>query len=129
MERLTEGLLEEYFDKKNIGLLGFGNIGKGIYGALRNYNCRFWIIRKKPMKTLDKVVYCNDLDGLCRVLESCDVTINTLPQSQETSRIGENKTYLLKQGSVVVNLSRSGILNEKEILEKVKKGALKSCFQ
>lgn len=124
MNRLFEESLGEYFDKKNVGLLGFGNVGERIYEALKKYNCQFWILKNKPMKPLDKVVYCSGLGGLDRVLESCDIVVNTLPQSKETRGIMKNKTRLFKDGSVIVNLSRSGILDEKGILERIKKGTL-----
>ena len=104
--------------------MGFGNVGGGIHAALKKYNCQFWIIRKRPIKLFDKIVYCKDLKGIERVLESCDIVINTLPLSTETYGMGENKTNLFKSGSVVVNLSRSGILDEKGILDKVMKGTL-----
>ncbi len=68
IRRLSCKSLKKYFNQKNIGLLGFGNIGKRVYIALKDYDCRFWVIRRKPMKLFNKIVYCNDLDGLDRVI-------------------------------------------------------------
>jgi len=120
--------LDKYFLGKNVGLLGFGNIGRRIYFALKNYDCKFWIIKKRPFNPSKKIVYCSSLNGIDKVLRSCDIIINTLPLSKETKGIGFNKTKLIKNGAVVINLSRSGILEEKEILDRVKEGTLKGAI-
>ncbi len=124
IRKLAGTTLEEYFDKKNVGLLGFGNIGKEIYSALSDYNCKFWILKETPLNPLEKVAHSGGLEGLEKVFMSCDVIINTLPLSEATKSIGLNKTGIIKPNSVVVNLSRTGILEEKEIFERVKNGTL-----
>jgi phosphoglycerate dehydrogenase-like enzyme len=86
---------------------------------LQNIDCKFRIIKKIPINTSEKIEFCGNLENLDEVIKYSDVLINALPLSNETKGRLMQKTYDLKKNSVIVNVSRAGILNEKEILQRI----------
>lgn len=128
LRKLSGTSLEKYLKNKQIGLLGFGYVGKSIYESLKIYGSKFLIFKRTPIQFPENAGLFYGLRGLSKILESCDILINTLPLSKETKSICLDKTRLIQKGAVVVNLSRSKILNEKEILDKVVDGTLNGCI-
>lgn len=122
IEQLTGIPVGECVNKKTIGLLGFGNIGKGIYNRLSKYGCKFRVIKSKGNKRSKNILKIGTLEKVDDILSKSDVIINSLPLNKYTKGFLMNKTNLIKDGSIIVNVSRSGILNEKAILEGVLKG-------
>jgi len=60
-----------------------------------------------------------NLKGIEKVLPKTDLLINTLPLNANTKGVLLNKTNSIKKGAIIINLSRKGIINEKEIIKKV----------
>lgn len=114
-----------FTDHTIISLLGFGNVGTKIYNRLSKTLSKIYVV-KKHTERVDLGEYHLDFLGSTKdipfVLESADILINALPLTLETRGLCTKLTYTIKMGSVIVNVSRSGILNDQEILDLTKRG-------
>ncbi|MEK6833356.1 MAG: NAD(P)-dependent oxidoreductase [Nanoarchaeota archaeon] len=127
LRKISNNKLGLFLKDKVVGILGFGHLGKFLFNALLPHGCKFLIIKKTNINGTNKKYSLDFVGGLNKinyVIKNSDIIINTLPLSKETKGLLKNKTSLLKEGAVILNLSRKGILSEKRILEKVKKGIL-----
>lgn len=117
-----EFVLEEqfaYFMKgSTIGFLGFGNVGREIYKALKHFDCNFEAFTNEnpPPFPLE---WRSGKDGLSTLLSQSDILINTLPLTPETNQLLYGKTEQMKKRGIVVSVSRSGILDDLAVLEAV----------
>lgn len=98
--------------KKKIGILGFGNIGKGV--ALR--------AKGFQMDVLAYDVYQDEafaqehgvrFTSVEEILRTCDFISVHLPLTSETRNlIGKDAFEMMKETAVLVNTARGGIINE-----------------
>lgn len=131
LKKIINQSLKDFLNNKRIGILGFGSIGKSLVINLSEYNCRFLIIKRKDIKNTKKrykLYFISGLNKIDYVIKNSDIIINTLPRTKETKGLLMNKTNLLKKGAIIINLSRKGIINERQVLERVKNGALKGAI-
>jgi len=118
LQKISGGRIDCLLKNKTIALLGFGNIGKGLYKRLSEYGPKFMIIRLNLEEKLPaNVIFQGGLQDLDIVLKESDIVINALPLNSYTKNAGMNKR--LKDGAIFVNLSRSGIFDEEKILKDV----------
>jgi phosphoglycerate dehydrogenase-like enzyme len=116
LKKIIPGNMKEFLKGKTVTLLGFGNIGKLLYNSLKKYEGEINIVRKKPSSNTN-IFTLKEIDSL---LSKTDILINALPLNDQTKGILVDKTLMIKEGCIIINLSRRGILNEKEIIDKVK---------
>lgn len=127
LEYLLGNEVVDFMGAAKVGLLGFGNVGGQVYEALKNYECNFEAFTRKtnPPISVKSRKGNDDLDAL---LSESDIIINTLPLTSETDRLLYGKTAQMKIGAVVVSVSRSGILDDRVVLERVHKGSLRGAI-
>lgn len=110
-------------EKKKVCLLGTGVVAFSIYEKIKR-DFRDFVSFGKNKKTNLPIKKVIEEKGLIELLKSSDIIINTLPKNPETYRLLFDKTSLFKKGSLIINVSRFGILNEREIIKRVDEGAL-----
>ncbi len=124
LKQLSKDKLRSYLKGKTIGLLGYGHVGKEIYERLSKYGLK-WEIMKEDPSTLGRelgIKFVGNKDSLEGILSDSDIIINALPLNSETKGLLADKTYMIKRGALIINVSRSGIMNEKQILDGVVNG-------
>ena len=121
LKRFSNGEIKKYLEGKKIGLLGFGNIGRRIYKKFASNGCSWEIIREGAWhhNTGQKSIRYFCLNNIDKVIKESDVLINALPLNNHTKKVMIGKTNMIKKGALIVNVSRSGILNERAVLEGV----------
>ncbi|MEJ5306937.1 MAG: NAD(P)-dependent oxidoreductase [candidate division WOR-3 bacterium] len=119
--------LEELSDK-NIGILGFGDIGKEIAKRLKPFGVRIFVCDiKKSINNLIEKFYC--FDELNNFLKNIDVLILSLPLNETTKGlIDYERMNLLKDGCVLINISRGEIVVEKDLTKLLKKNKFKGIY-
>jgi len=125
INKLTKKSIRDSLNNKHILLLGYGVMGQELYNWLSKYHCSFNILTNKIFPEADYkegIDFVGPLQELGKVSLKSDIILNTLPKKPDTKDLFKRYNAKLKEGSLVVNLSRSGILNEREILLKVKEG-------
>lgn len=109
---------------KTLGIIGFGNIGKEV--AKRALCFGMKVLAYDPyVNRTDLQVEIVDLDTLLR--ESDIVTLH-VPLTEETKHIiNEESISKMKDGVVVINVSRGGIVDEKALYNGLVNGKIKAA--
>lgn len=110
--------------KKTIGIIGFGAIGRSVARRAAGFSMK--IIACDPY--LDKN-YAKENDiliaGIDELLEKSDVVTLHLPLSADTENlINFDRVKRMKQGAILINTSRGGIVDEEALLAALKEGRL-----
>ena len=106
---------------KTAGVIGLGKVGGRVATRLKAFECEVlgcdpYISAKRAQ---DLGVRLVDLDELCR---ACDIVTVHTPLNDETrGMIGADQLALMKDGVILLNVARGGILDESALL-----GALQS---
>ena len=123
-----KGLMGSLLETKTVGIVGFGRIGKRVATLIAAFGASV-IISDAQVKSSD---FENvGLDELCT---RSDIVSLHLPYSQATHHIiDEKRMNLMKKGSVIVNISRGGLVDEAMLLVALKSGHLAGaaldCFE
>lgn len=116
----TDYKLEELKNKK-IGFLGTGTISQETAKRLRGFEVDIYGVNTdgRSINFFDK---CYSIEYMDRVLEECDIVISTIPSTKDTiGIINKDKFRLMKDGSVFINVGRGNIVNEKDLINNIKK--------
>ncbi len=104
--------------QKNVGILGFGRIGKKVSELLKPFNCKIAYV--------DPIVD-NDL-GECKrlsineMLEWADIV--SIHVSSRNKIIGREEFRLLKKGTWLINVARGEVIDEECLYECLQNGTL-----
>ena len=107
---------------KTLGIIGTGNIGSKVaeFGKLFGMKV-FAYSRSKNTKITDFVDY-KDMD---EVFKESDLVSLNIPLTDETEGIvGEDELSIMKEGSVLINTARAGVIDKHAFINNVKKGKI-----
>ena len=99
---------------KTWGIIGLGNIGKGVARVAAALGARVIAYKRNPVKEYE----CTDIDTLCK--ESDIITIHCPLNSQSRELINMDKISLMKKDVVIVNEARGAVVNESDICIAIK---------
>lgn len=100
-------------NKKTVGIIGFGNIGRNVAKRLTGFdtNTYYYDIRRAPedVERELKVTYVS----LEEIYRTADIITLHLHYNKETENmIGENEFALMKKNTVLINVSRAQLVNK-----------------
>ncbi|HJV49311.1 MAG TPA: phosphoglycerate dehydrogenase [Geothrix sp.] len=107
---------------KTAGVIGLGKVGGRVATRLKAFECEVlgcdpYISAKRGQ---DLGVRLVDLTELCR---SCDILTVHTPLNEETrGMIGADQVALMKEGVILLNVARGGILDEPVLLAALQSG-------
>jgi D-lactate dehydrogenase len=102
---------------KSVGVVGTGKIGKVFINICKGFGMNVLAYDPYPDTTLEGVEYCS-FEQLCK---RSDIISLHCPLSSETKHIINKKSIaLMKDGVVLINTSRGGLVNSQALLEGVK---------
>ena len=108
----------------NVLILGAGSIGLKIKNLLEKFNCK--ILMYDKFKNDADLININDLDNH---LPNVDILIGCLPENNETKRLLNNyRINLLKKSSIIVNVGRGSLIDEKTLIHNIKSEKLAGAF-
>ena len=98
---------------KTIGVVGYGNIGRRVCEIAKAFNMKVLVNTAHPEKYNDDSVEFVDIDTL---FTESDIVSLHCPQTKETEKI-INKANIdkMKDGVVIINVSRGGLVNEDDL--------------
>lgn len=118
---------------KTATIVGFGNVGQEIAKRLKAFNVYINAIDIKELynKNIDKNYNISKID---KVLPESDIVIITLPLNENTKDIMNiDKMRKMKDDAILINISRGGVIKEKDLVEMLKKkkflGVILDVFQ
>jgi len=113
-ERWTPGTLRD----RSLLVVGFGAIGARLSFIGHLFNMRVTGIRRDPSKG-----YARDLSDLPNALEEADIVVNVLPLTRETESFWNAERFArMRDGSIFVNVSRGGTVDDRALIEGVRQG-------
>lgn len=118
--------------KKNILILGTGDIGRNIAHRMKAFETRVTGIKRTPvlgdtekLKDFDQVY---DLTALDEQLPHADIVIGCLPGTPETKGLlGYKRLASMKKGAVLVNVGRGTLIPTEDLIRILQEGHLKGA--
>ena len=109
---------------KTFGIIGLGNIGRLV--AERAVGLRMKVIAHDPYISKDiKLNIPVELVEMDEIFKRSDViTVHTPLTAGTRDLISKGSIDLMKNGVIIINCARGGIVNEKDIVEGIKKGKI-----
>ncbi|MGQ4360873.1 C-terminal binding protein [Streptomyces sp. SAS_272] len=106
------------------GIVGYGRMGRATARKLGAFGCRILAHDPFPPKDAPGV----EMTGLEELLVSSDVVILHMPLTPDTHHIiGAEQLALMKQGGLLVNVSRGGLVDTDAVVKALDSGHLGSA--
>ncbi|MHC1599131.1 MAG: NAD(P)-dependent oxidoreductase [Candidatus Methanofastidiosia archaeon] len=100
---------------KNIGIIGYGTIGKRIGAIAKILDMKTYAVNTSGESDADVTV---TLDNLHDIIPQLDYIIITLALTKKTRNVITRKELeAMKDNAILVNVARGGIVNEKDLYE------------
>lgn len=111
---------------KTVGIVGLGHIGRLVAKRLSGFECR--ILGFDPMISAEAAAKAGiELVDMEKLFSEADIVTLHIPENDATRKmLNEKLLALLKEGAVVVNCARAGIVDEDAI--RAAKAAKKFCY-
>lgn len=107
---------------KKIGIVGFGNTGQATAQIAEAFGMEVWVYTSKPKKSLPKKYQKVTLNEL---FSACDVVSLHCPLTAENKEmVNSFRLSLMKQGAILINTSRGGLIDEKALEQALLSGKL-----
>ncbi len=117
-----QGLLGFNLFGKTVGVIGTGNIGKAFCKIMLGFGCKviaFDLIANKELEA-DGVVY----HPLIEVLKSDIISLHCPLNEQTKHLINKDTMAYMKPGVVLINTSRGGLVNTRDVIKALKSGLI-----
>jgi D-3-phosphoglycerate dehydrogenase len=106
---------------KTLGLIGLGNIGAKVAAIARAMGMKILITKRTPPSQETLRLLGAEFVPLEQLLRQSDVVSVHVPLTDQTARmIGTEELSLMKDGAVLVNTARGGIVEETALLTALK---------
>lgn len=107
---------------KKIRIVGFGNTGQATAQIAEALGMEVWVYTSKPKKSLPKKYQKVTLNEL---FSACDVVSLHCPLTAENKEmVNSFRLSLMKQGAILINTSRGGLIDEKALEQALLSGKL-----
>lgn len=140
MEDKREGYQPREVQGSTVGIVGYGSVGRQIARLLKPFNVTVLAVKRDVMNPAyqgyspgedfgdpqgDLFTRMYPAEALCSMFKECDFVFITLPLTEKTrGLIGAPQLKALKPDSMLVNISRGGVVKEDALLKALKEGQL-----
>ncbi|MBM3712000.1 MAG: C-terminal binding protein [Actinobacteria bacterium] len=101
---------------KNIGIIGFGNMGRAIYKKLAPFDCNILIY--DPYVKFDEKEFQVKRLELKELIKKAQYIILICPCNKETYHLLDEEEFkIMRKDAVVVNIGRGPLVNEKVLIK------------
>jgi D-lactate dehydrogenase len=117
------GLLGFDLHGKTVGVIGTGNIGKAFCRIMLGFGCRvlaFDLVANRDLEAAGVIFL-----PLIEVLQQSDLISLHCPLTEQTQQvINKDTLQLVKQGVMLINTSRGGLIDTRAVIEALKTGRI-----
>ena len=103
---------------KTWGIVGYGNIGRGVGAVAEALGCRVVVSKRTPCADAE----CVSLDELCRISDI--ITVHTPLSAETRGLIDRRRIEMMKKDVIFVNVARGAVTDERAIADAVKEGRI-----
>lgn len=109
---------------KKVGILGMGKIGAIVARILHGFGCEIlaFDMKEDPEMAEKYGVQYLDVDAICQRSDIITLHLPLLPQTRYI--IDKKAIKKMKKGVMIINTSRGGLLNTKDVIQALKKGKI-----
>ncbi|MBT7674394.1 MAG: glyoxylate/hydroxypyruvate reductase A [Oceanospirillaceae bacterium] len=114
--------------KRRIGIMGMGQIGQRLAEMLSilQFSVAGWGLNDRQLP--NGIKYFSGAESMGRFLSEADILINALPLTPKTKNlIDANYLSCLPKGAFIINISRGGIVNEKDLRKSIESGRVEAA--
>ena len=108
---------------KTVGVIGTGNIGNAFCKIMLGFGCRvlaFDLLVNKELETLGV-----EYKPLIELFEAADIVSLHCPLNEQTKHLINQQTIaMMKKGVMLINTSRGGLVNTKDVVAALKNGTI-----
>lgn len=120
-----ERLIGIDLNKKIIGVIGTGNVGKEVIKRALAFGMNVVAFDKFPDKEFEKTVGIKYYSNLKELIALCDFISLNIPLTSETRQILNLQNLGdFKKGVILVNTARAGLVEKRLIIEGIEKGII-----
>lgn len=130
--KMHQGNWNRFFGKRfshlTIGIIGIGRIGKRVIRHLSGFDCREILVNDLIEK--NDTLFPGQLKWVDKetIYKKCDIISLHLPLNNKTNNmIGSEQIELMKNGVMLINTSRGGIINENDLYHGLNSGKVGSA--
>lgn len=114
--------------KKTLGVMGYGAIAKNVIRRAKGFNMSVIVYNHRPREMDDEFKEYARFGTLEEIYANCDIISVHLPLTKETDNmISYDEIEKMKDGVVIVNTARGGIINESALYEACKSGKVRAA--
>jgi D-3-phosphoglycerate dehydrogenase len=107
--------------RKTLGIIGLGRIGTEVAKRAKAFGMRVIAFERTPKKT-----EFAEMVSFETLLKESDIITLHVPLTEETANMINKKTInKMKDGVILINTARGGLINEEDLVEALKKGKIK----
>ena len=112
----------------NVGVISGGYVGRHMVKLLKNFHVNIYMY--DPILTKEQIAEIGaEKVELCELLSICDVVSIHAPSIPATDNmINKGNLCLMKDKAILINTARGSVINEKDLIEELKKGRLFACI-
>ena len=107
---------------KTVGIVGLGNVGSRLADLLSAFGCRLFAYDPFVGDDHFRRLNCSRVDLPVLLAEADVITVHTPKNGDTVNLIGEKSFALMKDGVVVINAARGGIVNEASLAKALAQG-------
>ncbi|WP_435314141.1 phosphoglycerate dehydrogenase, partial [Cellulophaga fucicola] len=107
---------------KNLGIVGYGNIGKQLSVLAEAIGMRVYYYDVNDQLALGNAIKCNTLEDLLNVSDV--VTLHIDDNQANKNFIGEREINQMKNGAMLINLSRGFVVDIQALVAALKSGKI-----
>ncbi|OGX04580.1 MAG: hydroxyacid dehydrogenase [Omnitrophica bacterium RIFCSPLOWO2_12_FULL_50_11] len=114
-------LMGRLLSHRNVGVIGYGRIGKRVAELLRAFGAKVLVTDKQPVDTEGEIEYCSFEE----IISNSDVLTLHVPYDSSTHRLITRQVLeKMKGGSILINTSRGKVVDEEALYEVLVSGHL-----
>ncbi|MEI7697455.1 MAG: NAD(P)-dependent oxidoreductase [Actinomycetes bacterium] len=118
-EHSTTGSLAD----KTVAIVGYGSIGKTFENLIANFPIKIIRFAQSERENVFPIAKINDY------LPTIDVVVLIVPLTDLTRNLfNKEKFSLMKQGSLIINVARGGVINTDDLLEALRAGRIHAAL-
>ena len=103
-------------------VVGLGHIGSEVARLASSFRANVIAVKQNLNNKPDFVDRLYSIDQLEQALPNADFVVLTLPLTHKTRYLFDMKKFrLMKKSSILINIGRGGLVNEKELIEALDK--------
>lgn len=113
---------------KNVGLVGFGNIGRMVARKLRGFDAKVVYFDPRRADRATEEAAGATYASLDALLGQCDVVSLHMPLTEQTARLIDARAIAsMKDGAVLINTARGELVDERALYDALVSGKLRGA--